>query len=185
MAHKQESRSTGHVERHVKKLLLLLLPVVCLRAVAGDIEHQEIIRNTPCLESYRLWLFGNATGDFKIPDGLTAEQCEAAKPVHARIQSEQAAEADLRYAEAHQAMRKRQAAEEESAARAVSAAKARASKPGARIGMTMKQVINETEWGKPGSINRTTTSNGTTEQWVYGGRNYLYFRNGVLTTIQN
>jgi len=33
-------------------------------------------------------------------------------------------------------------------------------------------------------INRTTGSYGTHEQWVYGG-SYLYFQNGVLTTIQN
>ena len=40
-------------------------------------------------------------------------------------------------------------------------------------------------WGLPESVNTTTTANTVSEQWVYGGRNYLYFRNGRLTTIQN
>ena len=51
--------------------------------------------------------------------------------------------------------------------------------------MTPKQVIEKTSWGKPESINRTTNQYGVHEQWVYGGRNYLYFDNGKLTSIQN
>jgi hypothetical protein len=70
--------------------------------------------------------------------------------------------------------------------------KKQASAPGARIGMTPKQVINDTTWGAPTRVNRTTTASGVREQWVYdhcgynrcyGG--YLYFTNGVLTAIQN
>ena len=57
--------------------------------------------------------------------------------------------------------------------------------PGVRIGMTTDQVINQSSWGRPSSVNRTTTSAGTREQWVYGSRNYLYFTNSVLTAIQN
>jgi hypothetical protein len=64
-------------------------------------------------------------------------------------------------------------------------AKRLAALPGARIGMTAEQVLKETSWGKPRSINRTTTAYGTREQWVYGNSNYLYFTNGVLTSIQN
>ena len=60
-----------------------------------------------------------------------------------------------------------------------------AKKPGVKIGMTSKQVINDTKWGKPDEINRTTTQYQVSEQWVYGNGNYLYFENGVLTTIQN
>ena len=60
-----------------------------------------------------------------------------------------------------------------------------AKKPGVRIGMTPDQVINETSWGRPEYINRTTTSAGVNEQWVYGLRNYLYFNNGILVSIQN
>ena len=70
--------------------------------------------------------------------------------------------------------------------------KKQASAPGVKIGMTPNQVINDTSWGAPKKINRTTTSSGVREQWVYdhcgysrcyGG--YLYFTNGVLTAIQN
>ena len=57
--------------------------------------------------------------------------------------------------------------------------------PGVRIGMTTEQVLKETSWGKPRSINRTTTAYGTREQWVYSNSNYLYFTNEVLTSIQN
>ena len=55
---------------------------------------------------------------------------------------------------------------------------------GVTIGMSKEDVL-ASSWGRPESINTTTTSRGTREQWVYGGRNYLYFENGVLTTIQN
>ncbi|WP_045509604.1 hypothetical protein [Bacillus amyloliquefaciens] len=51
------------------------------------------------------------------------------------------------------------------------------------IGMTMEEVIQLKDWGRPMSINKTTTASGINEQWVYGSR-YLYFDNGVLTTIQ-
>lgn len=64
-------------------------------------------------------------------------------------------------------------------------ADARQKRPGAKIGMTKKQVINKTSWGAPDSINKTTTAHGSQEQWVYGDNNYLYFTNGKLTAIQN
>lgn len=51
------------------------------------------------------------------------------------------------------------------------------------IGMTKQEVIQLKDWGRPMSINKTTTASGINEQWVYGSR-YLYFDNGVLTTIQ-
>jgi hypothetical protein len=59
----------------------------------------------------------------------------------------------------------------------------RARKPDAQVGMTADQVRNETRWGGPNHINRTTTAAGVREQWVYGD-NYLYFENGVLVEIQ-
>lgn len=40
-------------------------------------------------------------------------------------------------------------------------------------------------WGRPLSRNRTTNSSGIHEQWVYSGRRYLYFTNGVLTSISD
>lgn len=54
---------------------------------------------------------------------------------------------------------------------------------GVSIGMSSAQVL-ASNWGKPRKVNRTTTANGVTEQWVYRG-GYLYFSNGVLTGIQN
>lgn len=61
--------------------------------------------------------------------------------------------------------------------------KAERKKQGVRIGMTAEEVV-DSMWGKPQSINRTIGSWGTHEQWVYGGRNYLYFENGILKSIQ-
>lgn len=54
-----------------------------------------------------------------------------------------------------------------------------------RIGWS-KEMCREA-WGKPDDINRTIGSWGTHEQWVYGkiNCNYLYFENGILTSIQN
>ena len=51
------------------------------------------------------------------------------------------------------------------------------------IGMT-KEMCRDS-WGKPNSINRTTNSYGTSEQWVYSRGRYLYFDNEKLTTVQN
>ena len=50
------------------------------------------------------------------------------------------------------------------------------------IGMTRAQAMSA--WGTPKDINTTTTRYGTTEQWVYSSGKYLYFDNGVLTSIQ-
>jgi hypothetical protein len=55
---------------------------------------------------------------------------------------------------------------------------------GASIGMSKEEAL-ASSWGRPESVNRTTNAYGTREQWVYGGGNYLYFENGVLTSIQN
>ena len=52
-----------------------------------------------------------------------------------------------------------------------------------RRGMTAEQC--RAAWGNPRDINRTTGAYGVHEQWVYGGHNYLYFEDGILTTIQN
>ena len=62
--------------------------------------------------------------------------------------------------------------------------KAKAKLDGVSIGMSQQQVL-DSKWGRPQHVNRTTTANGIHEQWVYGGRNYLYFEDGVLVTIQN
>lgn len=51
------------------------------------------------------------------------------------------------------------------------------------IGMTSTQCRES--WGSPKTINRTTSRYGVREQWVYAGSRYLYFENGILTTIQD
>jgi hypothetical protein len=55
---------------------------------------------------------------------------------------------------------------------------------GVSIGMTTKHVLSSS-WGKPTKVNRSTYSFGVHEQWVYGNGNYLYFKDGILTAIQN
>ena len=62
--------------------------------------------------------------------------------------------------------------------------KKEARKKGVNVGMTKAQAL-ASSWGKPQSINTTTSAYGNREQWVYGGRSYLYFENGILTTVQN
>jgi hypothetical protein len=49
------------------------------------------------------------------------------------------------------------------------------------IGMTKEMC--KLSWGEPKSINETITAGKKSEQWVYSD-NYLYFDNGILTTIQ-
>lgn len=52
------------------------------------------------------------------------------------------------------------------------------------IGMT-KEMAKES-WGIPYDINRTVTESNVYEQWIYEGyKNYLYFENNKLITIQN
>ena len=54
---------------------------------------------------------------------------------------------------------------------------------GVRVGMTMNDVLLSS-WGRPENVNKTVTTRGTSEQWIYRGNQYLYFDNGVLTAIQ-
>ncbi len=42
----------------------------------------------------------------------------------------------------------------------------------------------ELSWGKPNDINKTLSSHETSEQWVYSSTSYLYFKSGILETIQ-
>lgn len=52
------------------------------------------------------------------------------------------------------------------------------------IGMTKSEVENST-WGKPEKINRTETIYGIREQWCYSRYRYIYFENGIVTSIQD
>jgi hypothetical protein len=53
-----------------------------------------------------------------------------------------------------------------------------------KIGMTKEEVLNST-WGKPQDINTTTSRYGTNEQWCYSQYRYIYFENGIVTSIQD
>ncbi len=52
-----------------------------------------------------------------------------------------------------------------------------------QIGMTKEEVKNSL-WGTPKDINKTTTVNGTSEQWVYDNYKYVYFDDDIVTSIQ-
>jgi hypothetical protein len=52
----------------------------------------------------------------------------------------------------------------------------------ALIGMTREQA--KLSWGIPNDINVTRGSWGVHEQWVYGNSSYLYFKNGILSSVQ-
>lgn len=57
---------------------------------------------------------------------------------------------------------------------------------GAKIGMTKKQVINQTHWGleNPDYIHKVDDRYGELEQWYYQDNGALYFDNGKLSSIQ-
>lgn len=78
----------------------------------------------------------------------------------------------------------RKNAEEREKAKKAAEEKARKKSEGVRIGMS-KQDVLDSSWGKPKDINTSIGSWGIHEQWIYGGGNYLYFENGILTSIQN
>jgi hypothetical protein len=52
------------------------------------------------------------------------------------------------------------------------------------IGMTKDDLLNYSRWGKPNDINKTITKYGTSEQWVYNNRGYIYLEDGKVTAIQ-
>lgn len=57
-------------------------------------------------------------------------------------------------------------------------------KPAARIGMSQKQVLNNTNWGQPKNISTTIDASGTSERWIYSSTHSLYFKNNKLTRIE-
>ncbi len=158
---------------------------------AGE-RHVQLIAETPCLFEYRKWFFTfGRKPSFSPPEGFTAEQCDKAVKLHEVIQAELAAEDDAesaeranRHLQAEKAAARdaEQARAQEALERATRAARAKL--PGVSIGMTPRQVVDATSWGRPERVNRTTNALGVSEQWVYPGSNYLYFQDGVLTSIQ-
>ena len=53
-----------------------------------------------------------------------------------------------------------------------------------KIGMTVEEVL-KCAWGKPDHINKDTYSWGTQEQWCYSNNRYVYFENGIVTSISD
>ncbi|HYW09972.1 MAG TPA: hypothetical protein VE913_23605 [Longimicrobium sp.] len=51
-----------------------------------------------------------------------------------------------------------------------------------QLGFTPQQV--RAGWGRPRDITRSIYTFGVHEQWVYDG-GYVYFEDGVVTSIQN
>lgn len=51
-----------------------------------------------------------------------------------------------------------------------------------QVGMTKAQV-RKSLWGSPDDINKTTYSWGTTEQWVYDDKGYVYFKNDIVDAV--
>lgn len=52
-----------------------------------------------------------------------------------------------------------------------------------QIGMK-QQEVEASKWGKPKKINTTITKYGKSEQWVYDNFRYVYFDDGIVTSIQ-
>lgn len=52
------------------------------------------------------------------------------------------------------------------------------------IGMTKNEVLEST-WGEPDDVNIDEYEWGTEEQWVYDGKGYIYFENGIVDAIQH
>ena len=168
----------------VRVYFLLTLPLTV--SVANAQSHLDMVKQTTCLLEYRTWFFEFRRSEkFIVPPAYTAEQCENAKVVHARIQEEQLKEELSIQALSDERKRK----EEDKKRQLATAERAKQEeierRPGAKIGMTTQQVLTETNWGRPKSVHKTITSSGTREQWVYGNASYLYFDNGRLTAIQN
>lgn len=57
-------------------------------------------------------------------------------------------------------------------------------KPAARIGMSQKQVLSNTNWGEPKNTSTTIDASGTSERWTYSSTHSLYFKNGKLVKIE-
>ncbi|MBP2617976.1 hypothetical protein [Chryseobacterium jejuense] len=54
-----------------------------------------------------------------------------------------------------------------------------------KVAIGMNREMCRLAWGEPLDINRITMKGYAHEQWVYGFGTYLYFNNGILSTIQD
>lgn len=107
---------------------------------------------------------------------------QAAKAMQQEKVSEIAAKAEAEREQKKAILRERAAEEAKQAQRAASV-KAAIQHGGIIPGMTGDECIQAS--GKPQFVKRTTNSDGTiTEKWIYGA-GYVYFENGIVTTIEN
>lgn len=132
-----------------------------LKRLIGDAEQREYIkvgtdRKKPVTE--------RADAMYK----LARDYPETAK-LHEKLNSQLQARADS----------VRRAAEKKQVQQSLAERRRR----GVWIGMSKEEVL-QSSWGRPRKINTSTYSFGTREQWVYDG-GYLYFKDGVLDSIQN
>jgi len=185
---KEQCDSAGQIHAKIQTEQAEATKILADHPSNGDPEEQIVA----CLREYRIWKQNFAQSiDFdsaikSFPPFLTYEpaQCHYARSHNAEL--------DKRAALASEAEKRRMANRQKYLEQArrneelTRLERIRVSKlPGVRIGMTASQVLNHSNWGKPLSVNRTTTASGTKEQWVYGEGNYLYFENGKLIAIQN
>lgn len=56
---------------------------------------------------------------------------------------------------------------------------------GNKVIIGMNRIECLLSWGKPNDINTSKMDSGVHEQWVYKNRQYLYFENGILTSMQD
>jgi hypothetical protein len=50
-----------------------------------------------------------------------------------------------------------------------------------QVGMLTSEV--RAAWGKPNHVNTSMYASGTREQWVYSDTSYVYFEDGVMTSL--
>lgn len=117
-------------------------------------------------ESKLLILYGN------LPQQLDAEG-EKTMPHGQNYYADEATSLSVSQAE-YEEMAAEKAAKEEAAEKLAK------SEP--KVGMTKTEVEN-CAWGSPDKKNIDTYSWGTKEQWVYRSKGYVYFKNGVVTSV--
>lgn len=120
--------------------------------------------------------------------GTPNRACAAVKRMRDRREIEYAAqlvaEADAANRRAKADVERTAAARRSEASRSAECARQGFTGRRVQVGMTSDTVVR-CGWGRPSTINRTITAKVTTEQWVYGVGQYLYFTEGRLTAIQD
>ena len=161
----------------IKPICLITALLVSAIAHAGEYcvrlaeQRQELTQATLDNETVKK-RDGSLTGGFEYGIFLLSKVIKSTKEYCDRELYEESTEG-----------KERRAAEAIALAEADAEDTRRKNRPGARIGMNARQILEKTNWGKPNSINRTVSKAGVNEQWVYSNQNYLYFENNELTSI--